>query len=132
MGATDPGRRVADEVEADLLALGPGQFTQEVERTLAGLTDQERGLLASALAAAYDEPESQTPLAALGLDSTDPSLMSRNDVANLLVHLRRDDPSALGRVLRSLRDDPKTQQVLGGLFAPSRGTSDTGRLGTEP
>jgi len=132
MGATDPGRRVADEVESDLLTLEPEQFAREAERTLAGLTDQERGLLASALVAAYEESDGVTPFAALGLDSTDPSLMSRNDVAHLLIHLRRDDPSALHRVLRSLREDPETQQVLGGLFAPSRGTSDTGRLGTEP
>jgi hypothetical protein len=131
MGATDPGSRVADEVEADLLALEPGQFAREVERTIAGLTDQERGLLASVLVTTYEESEDRTPLAALGLDSTDPSLMSRNDVAHLLVHLRRDDPSALHRVLRSLREDPEMRQVLGGLFAPSRGTSDTGRLGTE-
>jgi hypothetical protein len=132
MSATNPGRRVADELESDLLALEPGQFAHAVEHTLATLTDQERGLLASALVSAYEAPDGTARVAALGLDSADPSLMSRSDVAHLLTYLRRDHPAALRRVLRSLREDPETQQLLGGLFAPSRGTSDTGRLGTEP
>jgi hypothetical protein len=131
MDATNPERRAADEVVSELLSLDPGQFARGVDQTLAGLTDQERGLLASALVSAYEGPDGRARITALGLDSADPSLMSRADVAHLLVYMWRDDQAALRRALRSLREDPETRQVLGGLFAPSRGSSDTGRLGTE-
>jgi hypothetical protein len=85
------------QIATGLRALGPEEFAREAERFLAGLADGERGLLASALVGAYDAPEGESGagLARLRLDSTDPSLMSRGDVALLLIDLHARDGAAL-------------------------------------
>ncbi len=101
---------------------------------LAGLDDRQRGLLASALlgASAGSGGGAAPVVAFLSLDSADPSLMSRADVARLLAHLQAHDPPALRRAYLALRDHPAMVATLGGVFAPARGESDTGRLGTAP
>ena len=116
-------------VNEEFLALDPERFARDVEISVATLTDHERGLLASALAGAL-EKDGSAPVVQLGLESADPSLMSRSDVARLLVHLQREDRATLRRALQSLREAPDMQQVVGALFAPSRESSDTGRLGS--
>jgi hypothetical protein len=100
----------------------------------AALTDRERGLLAGALLAACgDTAAAATPVVGpLRLDSADPSLMSRADVARLWAHLRSTDPAALQRALRTLAERPAMVAMLDGLFAPSRGSSDTSTLGGDP
>lgn len=121
-------------IAPELLALGPEQFANEAERFLGGLSDGERGVLATALVGANAEREGESgPLIAqLRLDSADPSLMSRNDVAKLLAHLQAHDGAALHRALDALRTAPQVRATLGGLFAPSRGSSDTSSLGSDP
>lgn len=122
------------EMTPALLALGPEQFAREADRFLGGLSDGDRGLLASALVGAHAEREgeSESLIAQLRLDSADPSLMSRGDVAALLAHLQAHDSAALRRALLTLRDEPQMHTTLGGLFAPSRGSSDTSSLGSDP
>ena len=107
------------------LGVGPGEDEQVME----GIGDRERGLLASALLAACGETN---VVARLRLDSADPSLMSRADVARLLAHLRATDRAALARAFRDLREHPTLTTVLDGLFAPSRDSSDTSALGGDP
>lgn len=127
----DDGRA---EIAPRLSALGPAEFAREAERFLGEIADGERGLLASALidACAEAAPESAPLVARLRLDSADPSLMSRRDVATLLAHLQAHDSGALRRALLTLRDAPRLHVTLGGLFAPSRGGSDTSNLGSDP
>ncbi len=122
------------QIATGLRALGPEEFAREAERFLAGLSDGERGLLASALVGAYDAPEGESGagLARLRLDSTDPSLMSRGDVALLLIDLHARDGAALQGAFRALGERPEMRTTLGGLFAPSRGSSDTSTLGGDP
>lgn len=82
----------------------PGEPGDEPGSPLAGLTDWGRGLLASALLAAC---QGENIVARLRLDSADPSLMSRADVAWLLAHLREHDGAALGRALRPSASIPR-------------------------
>jgi hypothetical protein len=104
---------------------------QEATALLERLDDEGRGQLAGALLAACGE-EAPVLIARLELDSADPSLMSRRDVALLLVHLQAHDREALGRVGAILRAGGGTPALFGDLFAPSRDDSDTGRLGEDP
>lgn len=122
------------ELTAALLALTPEQFAREADQFLGGLSDGERGLLASALIDTHAERkgESESLIAELRLDSADPSLMSRGDVATLLTHLQTHDKATLRHALRTLHDEPQMHTILGSLFAPSRGSSDTSTLGSDP
>ena len=95
------------------------------------LDDEGRGQLAGALLAAYGD-EGPGLIARLELDSADPSLMSRRDVARLLAHLGAHDRAALDRVGPILRAGGGTPALFGDRFAPSRGDSDTSRLGEDP
>ena len=106
----------------------------DAEAAVATLTDRGRGLLASALLTACGGTAAETApvVVQLRLDSTDPSLMSRADVAQLLEHLRAHDAAALRRALVALAEHPETVATLDGLFAPSRGRSDTSNLGGDP
>jgi hypothetical protein len=117
-----------------LLALQPDEFAREAERLLGEIADEERGVLASALLAAYphNAPENATVISQLRLDSADPSLMSRRDVSTLLAHLQAHDRQALSCALLTLVDAPQLHSIIGGLFAPSRDTSDTSNLGGDP
>jgi hypothetical protein len=105
------------------------EAAHEDERVIGEIGDRERGLLASALLAACGETN---VVAQLRLDSADPSLMSRADVARLLAHLRANDSAVLARALRDLREQPNMTTVLDGVFAPSRDSSDTSTLGGDP
>jgi len=87
--------------------------------------------LAGALLAACDA-EMPMLIARLELDSADPSLMSRRDVSRLLAHLQAHDRAALHRVGAILRAGGGTPALFDDLFAPSRGDSDTSRLGEDP
>ena len=122
------------DIAPRLLALGPEDFAREAERLLGEISDGERGLLASVLidACADNNPESTPVFTQLRLDSADPSLMSRRDVATLLAHLQAHDSKALRHALLALGDAPQLHPILGGLFAPSRGNSDTSSLGNDP
>ena len=103
------------------------------EAFVATLTDQERGRLAAALLVARgDENEQAAWMSQLHLDSADPSLMSRADVAILLADLGRSDPAAARRATRAMADNAMADGTLGAIFAPSRGTSDTSTLGGDP
>jgi len=119
---------------ATLLTLDPERFAHEAERFLSDLSDGERGLLASALfdARTTEIDAGDALIAQLRLDSADPSLMSRSDVATLMAHLQAHDSAALRRALRTLRDAPTMRTTLGGSYAPSRGSSDTSNLGDDP
>lgn len=110
------------------------RFARAAEQLVAGLADRERGLLASALIAVCDgTADGAAPVAALlRLDSADPSLMSRADVARLLAHLEAQDSAALRRAFQAFRDDPAMHATLDGLFAPAREDSDTSGLGGDP
>ncbi len=77
-------------------------------------------------------PRAATRSPRLELDSADPSLMSRRDVARLLAHLRAHDRAALHRVGAILREGGGAPAIFDDLFAPSRGDSDTSRLGEDP
>lgn len=128
-----PEERRTEHV-ATLLTLDPERFAREAEQFLAELSDGERGLLASALMGTHatEEDAGDALIARLRLDSADPSLMSRSDVATLLAHLQAHDSAALRRALQTLRDAPTMHTTLGGNYAPSRGSSDTSNLGTDP
>jgi len=58
--------------------------------------------------------------------------MSRRDVTQLLVHLQAHDRAALHRVGAILRAGGGAPAIFDDLFAPSRGDSDTSRLGEDP
>ncbi|HEY8598277.1 MAG TPA: hypothetical protein VIL85_07590 [Thermomicrobiales bacterium] len=122
------------ESATKLLTLDPEHFAREADHFLDELSDGERGLLASALvgASAAESGGGEQLIAQLRLDSADPSLMSRSDVATLLAHLQAHDSTALRRALQTLRDAPTMLTTLGGGYAPSRGSSDTSNLGTDP
>lgn len=117
-----------------LLTLKPDEFAAEADRFLGGISDRERGVLASALLDAYpdSEPENATVISQLRLDSADPSLMSRRDVRTLVAHVQVHNRQALRRALLTLGDAPQIHSTLSGLFAPSRGASDTSNLGSDP
>lgn len=124
----------ADEAERLPLDQTAASGTSDAaEEFVAALTDEERGRLATALLIARgDENEQATWLAQLRLDSADPSLMSRADVAILLADLGRRDPAAARRATRALAHNRPADGILGAIFAPSRGTSDTSTLGGDP
>jgi hypothetical protein len=128
----DDDQRAA--IVSRLLALKPNEFVDEADRLLSEISDEERGILASALIDAYpdDASENATIISQLRLDSADPSLMSRRDVSTLLTHLQAHDRQALRRALLLPSDASRLHSTLGGLFAPSRGTSDTSSLGSDP
>jgi hypothetical protein len=117
-----------------LLALTPEDFAREADRLLVEIADEERGRLAGTLIDAYQhsKPENADIVSQLRLDSADPSLMSRRDVRTLLAHVQSHDRQALRRALLALGDAPQPHSTLSGLFAPSRGTSDTSNLGSDP
>lgn len=104
---------------------------QEATALLDRLDDEARGQLAGALLAACGE-EAPALIARLTLDSADPSLMSRRDVILLLTHLCVHDQAALHRVGTILRAGGGAPTIFDDLFAPSRGDSDTSRLGADP
>ena len=104
---------------------------QEATALLDRLDDEARGQLAGALLAACDA-EMPMLIARLELDSADPSLMSRRDVVRLLAHLQAHDRAALHRVGAILRAGGGAPAIFDDLFAPSRGDSDTSRLGEDP
>ncbi len=104
---------------------------QEAMALLDRLDDEARGQLAGALLAACDA-EMPMLIARLELDSADPSLMSRRDVVRLLAHLQAHDRAALHRVGAILRAGGGAPAIFDDLFAPSRGDSDTSRLGEDP
>ncbi len=104
---------------------------QEATALLDRLDDEGRGQLAGALLAACGD-EAPVLIGSLQLDSADPSLMSRRDVALLLAHLQAHDRAALGRVGEILRTGGGAPAIFDDLFAPSRGDSDTSRLGEDP
>ena len=108
-------------------ALGEQEATTLLDR----LDDAARGQLAGALLAACGD-EAPRLIARLELDSADPSLMSRRDVMQLLVHLQAHDRAALHRVGAILRAGGGAPAIFDDLFAPSRGDSDTSRLGEDP
>jgi hypothetical protein len=120
----------ANAVVAGLLAIEPQRFAEEAGRFAAGLSDRERGILAGALVMAYEGVPDGPTLTGLGLDSADPSLMSRRDVGRLLAAVRERGEDVLRAAIAALHDHPESQQLLGGIFAPSRYAADTGRLGT--
>lgn len=95
------------------------------------LADGERGYLAGALLTACGD-EAVVLIPRLDLDSADPSLMSRRDVARLLAHLQAHDGAALERTRQLLRVGTMPAALFDDLFAPSRGSSDTSRLGGDP
>lgn len=104
---------------------------QEAMALLDRLDDEARGQLAGALLAACDA-EMPMLIARLELDSADPSLMSRRDVSRLLAHLQAHDRAALHRVGAILRAGGGAPALFDDLFVPSRGDSDTSRLGEDP
>lgn len=108
----------------------PGTDPFGDDAAAATLTDRERGLLAGAVLAAAEDATGDAPVARLGLESADPGLMSRAEVARLIAYLRHHKPAACRRALATWRDAPAPQQLLDTLFAPSRGDAATGRLGT--
>lgn len=105
--------------------------TQEATTLVERLDDGARGQLAGALLAACGD-EAPGLIARLELDSADPSLMSRRDVTQLLIHLQAHDRAALHRVGTILRAGGGAPAIFDDLFAPSRGDSDTSRLGEDP
>lgn len=114
-------RRVRDAAERERGALA----------LLDQLDDGERGFLAGALLVACGD-EAGALIPRLNLDSADPSLMSRSDVARLLAHMQAQGGEALGRARQALRTGDMPPALLDDLFAPSRGNSDTSRLGDDP
>jgi hypothetical protein len=104
---------------------------QEATALLDRLDDEARGQLAGALLAACGD-EAPGLIARLELDSADPSLMSRRDVARLLTHLQAHDRAGLHRAGEILRTGGGAPPIFDDLFAPSRGDSDTSRLGEDP
>jgi hypothetical protein len=119
-----------ETVVAGLLAIEPRRFAEEAGRFTDDLTDRERGILAGALVMAYEEVQDGPTLTGLGLESADPSLMSRHDVGRLLAAVRERGEGVLRAAIAALHDHPESYQLLGGIFAPSRYATDTGRLGT--
>lgn len=119
-----------DNLAGILLALPPERFAREARALVDTLSDHERGLLASAVVAAHEALAGPFgPLvAALGLDSADPSLMSRADVARVLASIQREHPETLRQALRDLRDHPRLIHLLGAPFAPLPEASDTSRI----
>ena len=122
-----------DELMADRAApmmRSSGSAADETEAFVATLNDLERGRLATALLAACDDATGR--LAALHLDSTDPSLMSRADLATLLADTLGRDRGAVERAFAALGETTEPSGTLGAIFAPSRGSSDTSTLGGDP
>ncbi|HEX5504162.1 MAG TPA: hypothetical protein VFW96_16170 [Thermomicrobiales bacterium] len=118
-----------DALADTLLALDADGFEEDARTVVQALPDGARGLLASVLAGAYGEEDcSFADIAgALGLDSADPSLMSRPDVMRLLGHTRRERPAAFLRALRALRQRPEQIHLIGAAFAPvPDGVAETG------
>ena len=113
-----------------LLKLEPGRFAREARGVVKALPDHERGVLASALMDAFDGGASSfaDAVAALGLDSADPSLMSRADVVALLGYAQRERPDTFRRALRALRDHPRLIHLIGAPFAPMSDSSDTSHI----
>ncbi len=110
-----------------------GDVAREAESFVATLDDGERGRLASALLDADGDPnERAARLTELRLDSADPSLMSRADVATLLADLCGRDRGAVERAFAAMADMTTSRSTLGAIFAPSRGSSDTSTLGGDP
>ena len=128
----EPGGRGQEGLVEELLAVEPERFAREARALVDALPDHERGLLASALVGGHEtQEESFVEIAAtLGLDSTDPSLMSRADVARLLVDTQRERPETLRAALRALREQPRLIHSLGAPFAPMSDSSDTSRIAT--
>ena len=122
----DGGANLADK----LLKLEPGRFAREARGVVEVLPDHERGVLASALVDAFDGGEYgfADAVAALGLDSADPSLMSRADVVALLGYAQRERPDTFRRALRALRDHPRLIHLIGAPFAPMSESSDTSHI----
>jgi hypothetical protein len=117
-----------DALADTLLALDADDFEQGARAVVHDLPDGERGLLASVLAGSYGAEElSFADIAsALGLDSADPSLMSRPDVLRLLGYTRRERPAAFQRAIRALREHPRQMHLIGAPFAPvPDGVADT-------
>ena len=104
---------------------------REAATLLDRLDDEGRGQLAGALLAACGDAV-PTLIARLELDSADPSLMSRRDVTLLLIHVGAYDRAALHRAVAILRAGGGVPAIFDDLFAPSRGDSDTSRLGEDP
>ncbi len=129
----EPGGRGQEGLVEELLAVEPERFAREARALVDALPDHERGLLASALVGGHEtQEESFVEIAAtLGLDSTDPSLMSRADVARLLVDTQRERPETLRAALRALREQPRLIHSLGAPFAPMSDSSDTSRIAHE-
>lgn len=125
-----------DSVADRLLALPAVHFAREAQALVDSLPDHERGLLASALVATYAAGSSNGAdgtlpdelVGALGLDSTDPSLMSATDVARLLSHTQREQPATFRQALRALREHPQMLHSLGAPFAPTSESSDTSHI----
>lgn len=119
-----------DDWAETLLAMSPERFARGARELADALTDHERGLLASALVAAYEQIEGSFGelVSALGLDSADPSLMSRADVARVLAFTQRERPATFRQALRTLRDHPRMIYHLGAPFAPLPEASDTSRI----
>lgn len=110
-----------------------GDVARNAEAFVATLDDGARGRLASALLDSYsDDGESTARLATLRLDSADPSLMSRADVAALLADTYARDRGAVERAIAALASTTVSHSTLGAIFAPSRGSSDTSTLGGDP
>lgn len=114
----------------DLLEIEPARFAREAATFVEALPDGERGLLASALTAAYGT-EFDGLLALLSLDSADPSLMSRSDLTRLLCHTQGEHPEVLRAALQALHDQPRVIQALGAAHAPTGAASDTSRIAHE-
>ena len=107
-----------------------GDMADEAEAFVATLDDQERGRLASALIDASGDATGR--LTELRLDSTDPSLMSRADLATLLADTFVRDRRAVERAFAAMGETTEAIGTLGAIFAPSRGSSDTSTLGGDP
>ncbi len=124
------GGRDGHGLAETLLALAPGRFAREAQALADSLPDHERGLLASALVSAYEQEEGSFGgyVAALGLDSADPGLMSSTDLGRVLSHTQRERPGTFRRALRTLHDQPRMIHLLGAPFAPLPESSDTSHI----
>jgi hypothetical protein len=122
----DGGANLADR----LLKLEPGRFAREARGVVEALPDHQRGVLASALVEAFDGDDYgfADAVAALGLDSADPSLMSSTDVVALLGYAQRERPDTFRRALRALREHPRLIHLIGAPFAPMSDSSDTSHI----
>lgn len=120
----------SDGIAGRLLASAPGHFAREAQTLADSLPDHQRGLLASVLVSAYEQHgESFGELvAALGLDSADPGLMSSADLARTLIFTHRERPAMFRQALTMLHDQPQMIHLLGAPFAPLPESSDTSHI----